>query len=296
MVANLRNNEAWDNRDAVVSYLAEQARKGRLLLCLGSGVSVPFGLPNWEELLDELAGDRASEMNSDDVMPSAKAEFLLKEIFYENHKDLIAKIREIFYAKRVIGIGSLKHSELLLGIIALLSIMARNKPAKIISTNYDTLVEDHLKLFGMRVQSTDTHQIWNPICDVICYHPHGIIRPTEDGSSGEIVLTTKQFDTVMKDADWRGLLSSMLQSHTVLFLGVSGEDPHIMSLAHSAFKKHAIRNSGWPFFGLRLDAASRKKIVQDVDLEKAGYRSFYVSDYSDIPNFLFEICAASNKI
>lgn len=295
MSADLGDPDNWKDRDAVVDYLAEQAACGRLILFVGSGVSVPFGLPTWDELLAKLAGDKWSKVNNTSIDSRKRADYILDHVFYGDRRGLIDRIRDIFYERFSDGFEALRKSDLLLSIMALASVMSRNGPARIITTNYDTLIEEHLRLFGLRVHSTDTHQMWNPVADVVCYHPHGIISQRSEDSSNNIVLTSDEFDKISKDDSWHGLLSGLLQSHTVLFVGVSGDDSHLDSLGRSAAKKHAIQDERAAFAGVRLEAKFKENPPLDSTLAQMLYTSFYVPDFADYPGFLFDICVASTR-
>src|SRR5688572_20544601 len=44
----------YQNEAELVDYLGKQLSLGRIALFLGAGVSIPFGLPSWKELVRRL--------------------------------------------------------------------------------------------------------------------------------------------------------------------------------------------------------------------------------------------------
>ena len=68
MISEMVQPHMWDNENSLIDLLSYSLNVGRLSLALGSGVSVPFGLPSWSLLVSRLY------MNENEDIPNENTE------------------------------------------------------------------------------------------------------------------------------------------------------------------------------------------------------------------------------
>ena len=196
------------------------ARQGELALFMGAGVSIPAGLPTWEQLLKQLAQEQGIGVGGgfDNLNALDQAQYLHSRV--QSLGDQVA---------RIVGRAEVPA----LGHVLLAALGC----AEAVTTNYDRLYERAVRM-QRGEGNVATVMPWE--------HPrfgkpwilklHGDVQePTS------IVLTRQQFvsfDAVTRPSG--ALLQTLLMTRHVLFVGASLTDDNVVRLAYEVigFRRH----------------------------------------------------------
>lgn len=188
------------------------ASRGELVAFLGAGVSKSAGLPDWKELLSQLAmAAQLQDLERDDVLklaPEDAAEALRNKL---GHK-LGEQLRSRFQSERC----GLSHS-----------LVASMRLHEVVTTNYDNLFEmasERPHDGGLAVLPRERLDAGRPWLLKL----HGDLEKPDT-----IVLTRSQyfeFDT--DSAPLASVVQSQMVTKHLMFVGYSGSDLNFIRLAH----------------------------------------------------------------
>lgn len=209
--------------------LGEQARRGELALFLGAGVSIPAGLPSWEELLSRLSSGYPGTL---DGLPALDQAELLERNVPDFRKRVVA---EVDGGHR----PSLAHA-----------LLASLGCREVVTTNYDALYERAVEARGSQVARV-LPGATTPEADGWVLKLHGdVSRPKS------IVLTRRsfvRFDSTTRPAG--ALLQTLLMTRHLLLVGASLQDDNVVRLVHEVEdyrEQHQMAGQ----FGTLLDVAA----------------------------------------
>lgn len=206
---------------AVADELGGRAARGELSLFLGSGVSVPLGLPNWRQLLTEIAGEELADYSPERA--PAIAQRLMREMGPEQFRRHIAD--------RVSSTPGFAPAHLLLAALEV---------AHTVTTNYDAAYEAALEgTIGTDAFRVLTRQLpQQPRRWVL--KVHGDVRRAQT-----IVIT--EDDYARLKAETRSVLSiveTLLLTSHLLFVGFSMGDPDFVEAVEEVRKVRALADEG----------------------------------------------------
>jgi len=192
--------------------LAELARRGQLVIFSGAGLGRSAGLPDWKQLLIELATKSGfdepvkTRLAQLDVLDQAA--LLSGRLGASEMTDYIAELLNV------------PHHGLSHGLIA-------NMPVHEIATlNYDQLHELAAKGAGFELSVLP----YEPVSDRWLLKMHGCIAP---GRRQDIVLTRSQYLGFSQHrASLTGLVQALLVTRHMLFVGFALRDDHFHSVVH----------------------------------------------------------------
>jgi hypothetical protein len=192
-----------------IDHLADLANRQELVLFLGAGISQAAGLPSWNDLLKDLAGQQlASDPDFDGLSQIDRALVIQKRLFQSQG-----------FRMAVAGRLCARHYSLAHGLLAALPTL------EVVTTNYDTLFEAASEAIGKSVevlpyQSVTGKNRW-------LLKLHGCIsRPDQ------IVLTRQ--DYLRYDVErgaLAGLVQGLLITRHMLFVGFSMSDDNFHRIA-----------------------------------------------------------------
>ena len=187
-----------------IRFLAEELEKGKLVVFVGAGVSKNSGLPEWEELIKDYADYRG-------IKEFTSKQFLtIPEEVFERYGSL--KYYEIA-EKRFSGkyVPNSIHR-----------ILKKMKLTYIITTNYDTLIEDEIK--NLQIVSKDEDLPYTNSNRML-------IKMHGDFENKNIVLKKSDYDNYEKNFQLIStLVKGLVTTNTVLFIGYSYSDTNVQQI------------------------------------------------------------------
>lgn len=286
----------WKDRTAVINHLGSQLTKGRLALFLGAGVSQFYGLPGWTKLVNRLC-DQHKEPHCEVGKELTKIGAIKAKHYKSNPSDFLKDVKAALYDGVSIDFKKIRENDLLAAIGALLLASQRGSASQIITLNYDDLVELYLEYHGLVARAVSHEMHWQNRADVTVYHPHGLLSLDPDrGNSETIVFGSSDYHEIMRpESAWRSKLLTILRTHTTIYIGLSGEDPHLQVLLAEVHKTHAINQDRQAFHGVRFDVSATEEDIAVV-LEGYGVSTTKLKAWDELAPFLFEICQAARKL
>ena len=187
-----------------IRFLAEELGKGKLVVFVGAGVSKNSGLPDWKELIKDYAEYRG-------IKEFTSKEYLtIPEEVFERYGSL--KYYEIA-EKRFLGkyVPNSIHR-----------ILKKMKLTYIITTNYDTLIEDEIK--NLQIVSKDEDLPYTNSNRML-------IKMHGDFENKNIVLKKSDYDNYEKNFQLIStLVKGLFTTNTVLFIGYSYNDTNVQQI------------------------------------------------------------------
>lgn len=278
-----------------VKHLAKRLYDGTLVLFIGAGASRGFGLPNWVELVNDLRKEVglpiiSNPTSADDLQLSAD-EVIDKIGSVDN---LIKKIEELLYKKVEFESTKVFENHLLISISALLMGSKRGHVTRVVSLNYDNMLEWFLSLFGFVVKSVYKLPDLEGSEDVRIYHPHGYIPSSKITSekSDFVILGMDSANTRLGTPGdpWFEKVRSILDSGFCLFIGMSENtllDRAIAPLFKTSGEKVKLNRP----LGVWVLLSDPER----ADFQRYNIAPLVLSSPLEISDFLLKICQEARK-
>jgi len=213
--------EKMGEQGQLISMLAQHARKKNLTVMFGAGVSIPLGLPSWDELVRKLAKGFGVSINHVEALvkldPIDAATMLIElagsqQAFQESLKVLVKTDK-----------CSLAHS-----------LIASLNPEVAITTNYDKGYEIAIEA------ATDVKPVVLPWDRNVFRGASYLLKLHGDVDRGQIVLSRDDFAMVnVLRRPLIGIVQEKLMTGHLLTIGSSVSDP---TLVQAAEEVGALRN------------------------------------------------------
>jgi hypothetical protein len=271
------------NRD-IESFIKEFVKdlaENNVAVFAGAGMSKSAGFVNWPDLLRDIASELGLSVDKEHDLISL-AQYHVNE--NRGKARINKKILEEFAQEAE---PTENHK-----------ILARLPVITFWTTNYDTLIEDSLKVANKVADiKHQVKQLANtrPKRDVVIYKMHGDVHHPADA-----IITKEQYESYYKTHEsFVTTLSGDLISKTFLFVGFSFTDPNLDyvlsrlniqfgedSRQHYCFiKKQSQGKDDEDVFKYKL----RKQELMINDLMRYKIKSILIEEYSDITEILQEI-------
>jgi hypothetical protein len=288
-ISVMMDRSRYEDENSLKEFLAGQLYKGRLSIVLGAGASIGFGLPDWDKLV-KRAFDIVSAVRPGGITNEEAAEILLSSKCQKNEIQFAKLIHEALYQDFDVSFDSIRKNDLLSSIGAITMVSRRGSVSQIVSFNYDNLVESYFRYLGFDVESFSLMPAWDTRADVQVYHPHGILpQGSKDDIKSGIVFAQIHYDRIVGESKnlWRQLLLNIFRSNTCLFVGLSGADDNLSSILNEVKDSHASTGLHL-YWGVRFSNDSNDP--RRSKWEDRGVFQQTLSDYNQLPSWLFEIC------
>ena len=187
-----------------IRFLAEELEKGKLIVFVGAGVSKNSGLPDWKELIKDYAEYRG-----------------IKEFTSKEYLTIPEEVFERY--------GSLKYYEIAEKTFSgkyfpnsIHKILKKMDLTYIITTNYDTLIEDEIN--NLQVVSKDEDLPYTSSNRML-------IKMHGDFKNKNIVLKKSDYDNYEKNFQLIStLIKGLFTTNTILFIGYSYNDVNVKQI------------------------------------------------------------------
>lgn len=267
------------------------------VLFLGAGVSASANLPDWKSLLRKMIQNKDvikandfdeiyKEMDCSNLMT---ARYIQKGLNSSDSVNMTERLRVIFYSH-----NKRYESELVSEICNM--ILKQNKIRSVITYNYDTIIEDAIRLRGGRCFSVYRNNRDEDNSFPI-YHVHGVVFPeVKSNQTEEVILSEEDYHRVYTEVfDW----SNVEQLHaltrcTCFFIGLSMKDPNLRRLLEIAkrYSGNAVRH--YVFLERKsftdnikkseVDYQIRENIMADLGLNVIWYKGD--ENHKELPELL----------
>jgi hypothetical protein len=278
--------EFLKSRSNLLEYLANELINSRITLFIGSGISLSFKVLGWNDLVQDVclvAGVKYDPTVGNDVLMN-----YCKAALGNKYKQTV---KNSLYKTYNPDLNQIATNKLLVALGALVIGSKRGKVNKVVTYNYDDVLETYLLYHGYMPNSISKVPYIKIDSDIDIYHPHGFL-PFLIGKDSEILVLDQDSyvkSTGIDNPFYREIESAAL-STTCLFIGISGRDRAVNDLLIRSYENHISRytkNSVQGFiFKLESDIAD----FEEESLKSKGIFCIKIHDHDEIPIYLSEIC------
>jgi hypothetical protein len=216
--------------------LFDAVRSNRCALFAGAGLSVAAGFPRWSELLTMLIASglerkfvdkkKAKELNNLAKRPDRQL-MVAQEL-----SDCFGK--ELFQTELVRIFGETKAPT------ELHKVFPKIPFCLIVTTNFDQLIENAYSQITSIIPKIYTHADTADFADALWRGDFFILKAHGDvARKSSLILTQRDYRTVIYSSPgYRAVLTAIFTTKTLLFLGVSLDDPEtqlLLDFLHDAF-------------------------------------------------------------
>ena len=290
-------------RRSLWSVTKQLNAEGSLALFMGAGISMGCGLPSWNECVARVLA--AIWKDQPDLV-----ELLLKD------RNILATRYARQHAKGCFN--RIVHDALYqetVEISSCVQAIAKSGIRHICNFNFDDLVAEAIQTEGIPCHIISPGDLFNSAEDgVIVYHPHGMLprfANNHDLDSCKIVFSEDDYHNLYSDPySWANISQlSLLTSKSVLFIGLSMQDPNLRRLIDIA-RTRGFTNQHFAVFRDPLSGCRREDLPEhrrlrtliELDMKSLGVTPWFVDSHGKVTEIL-ECCAigapgvrASNSI
>jgi len=291
--------ETYNYKPRLINLLSEHLTDGTLVLFLGAGTSRDFGLPSWVELVNVLRSKKSLPLVDEKSYTADSLQDAADEIVRATTtEELIKMIQEALYPVDR-PIVSVFQNELLIAVAALLMGSKRGRVTRVVTLNYDNMLEWFLSLFGFVVKTIHTLPELEGSEDVRIYHPHGFIpdSASEDPASDFVILGMDHADMRLSNPSdpWFEMVRQILKSGFCLFLGMSHatlQDRALSGLFLRCGQECEPTRQLGAWLLLSKEEPTPKQLS---DFQSKNIIVHHLDDPAKVPEFLMEICQEAAK-
>ncbi|MED1607601.1 SIR2 family protein [Cytobacillus kochii] len=242
-----------------IKKIKEASENNKLVVFVGAGVSANSGMPTWNELIKEFAKD----LGEFDVDKSPDLYMKIPQYYFNERgeKEYFEKLNEVFLKKKYKA--NPIHKEIF-----------KLKPTHIITTNYDTLLEEAAIEEGQFFH-TVKHDLDLPYDNF----NKTIIKMHGDFENRNIVL--KEDDYLNYSSNFtliESYIKSLIATNTVLFIGYSVNDSNFNLIFQ--WVKNLLRNHFQPAY--LIESNKKYSRMEQAYYKNRGINILYYDEISDI--------------
>jgi SIR2-like domain len=290
--------EPLHHPDFASEYLSDRVIDGTLILFLGAGASAGFGLPGWTDFVNRFL----AEAGINEVVPSTASsdereralDRALRKINHDQARKLEI-IRTILYRDRPrLDTRAVFSQELLIAVSALLIGRKRGHINRVVTFNYDSMLEWFLGIFGIATRSISQIPALEGSEDVRIYHPHGYVpHPVLPDNNSEFTivgsLDANERASNINDLWWHKE-RDLLRTGVGLFIGLSlntfrdrAVQPHLRDISEELKKTNDRPVGLWIF----LEKMTTDEVNECLDYSIVPVQ---LPSKESVPEFILKIC------
>jgi hypothetical protein len=286
---------------------------GPITIVFGAGVSCDAGLPNWSGLVENLCRqtadpELAERLMQDHIDLLLKVEYALQS--QSMNEPIMESIRRALYADIKKGP---KPGRLADAIARFTSSISHR--VSLITTNFDIVMEEALGRYfppsnvspaGLRSRSTWLEARGDPERASVL-HLNGLIVPSAASQEEQLVaaqeqLVLSQSTFYTLGADIRSIVEEALQTSHVLFVGISLNDPNLVTSLFATLSERKL--SKWKAFNFLVDVShAQKSPAGDLYMQQqVAYhekelfiKTVVCKSYSQVQQVMFDLSLATRK-
>jgi len=187
-------------------------------------------------------------------------------------------------------------NHLLVSISAMLMGSRRGHISRVVTLNYDSMLEWFLSIYGFLVKTVSSLPALDGFEDVRIYHPHGYLPHPDLGeeNSNFLIMSMDSIDTRLgtPGEPWLEMVRHILLTGVCLFVGLSPRtvtDRALSPLFTTTSKACPERPVGiWLVKGDKDDARA-------IDFQRSNIIPLYFSGDGEFPEFVLKICQSALK-
>lgn len=283
--------KTWDDYENLsysLTSLSKLLSNGKLGLILGAGASIAFGLPCWRELVKRCCGEGYTGKLENDIEN-------FKQTLNDQNKYLSA-VSDALYKDITLDFNSPPNKDLLIAICSLMIGKTNGCVDKVLSLNFDCILEWYLKVNGLKVVVNSEEGTIIESNDVEIIHPHGYLphKDLESDNSKKIILSWDELEAFKQDKNsyLKELAYYFLKTKCFLAIGVSpitlkdyiaSQITHILQLYESSVIKRDVP------FGFAFVQSSEFDICLANQLRENYGIIILKIEHEEVPKYLFNI-------
>jgi len=216
--------------------LVASIREKKCALFVGAGLSVSAGFPRWSTLLTHLIDTGQKKGFYNDIKSNE-----LKAIAAQPNRQLmVAQELSDCYGKEVFQTELVRVFNVKKPLTPSHLMLPKIPFSLAVTTNYDQLLENAYSKVTDNLPNVYTHADTADFADALWRGDFFILKVHGDvGRKSTIILTQKDYRTIIYSSPgYRAVVTAIFTTKTVLFLGVSLDDPEtqlFLDFLHDAF-------------------------------------------------------------
>jgi hypothetical protein len=278
-----------NNSEKAAKAIGQLLHREELALFVGAGISFDHGAPSWHALARAMARDAGVEsagINRKKINGGELDKIFsrIKRNYTGNFDELVKKWLYRRWGPAKAGNWA---SNTLVALGSLMLGTRRGRIDTVVSTNFDSILEMYLRLYGYVTQSISTYPTLLHHADVRVFHSHGYLPlDGKDGNPSDILLTQSTYlEAIGEDNHPRKkMMEYVFAQKKILAVGLSGDDTFSNAILAVAAKKGTFAPPrGFWVVGPNV---SEDKVEQFKEAQLAAVR---LPSYKHLPEFLFSV-------
>lgn len=283
----------------VKESLRSDFKKGTISFFLGAGISRPFGIPDWSNLLQRIVesihpeNEIRGHLIKNNANPLILARYIRSKFPSKENFNLL--VHQNLYEKYID-----KSDDYTLRALTKYAerTVAMGKDVRLITYNFDCVVEKFISdhAIGLSVKSSDLTYNRSNHTHVDVFHCHGRLPfEASEAINSQIIFDENEYHSAYYDQyNWSNMRQmGMLMEMNCVFLGISLTDPNMRRLIDFASKQRAGESPHYIFRRVpdtyfsathadEIAISEQIMAIFEADALSLGCRTIWIKDFSDI--------------